>query len=439
MDLLAPVRAFDRFQRRHAPLAIAVAVVRNFSDQEAGNSAALIAYWGFFSLFPLLLVFTTILGFVLQSDPSVERSVVHSAIGQFPIIGVHTATLSGSGVALAIGLVAALVSGLGVTLAAQKAFNRVYAVPHSEQPNFLVSRWRGLKLLLVVGVMQVLSTIASGLVTGGLGGPLLSFAGIVVSLLLNLALFYLAFRFLTDDAVPTHDLLPGVALATVGWEVLQAVGGLYVKHVVKGADEAYGTFATVIGLLAWLYLGARIVVYAAEINVVLRRRLWPRSLMDPPEPADRRARAALAKMEERDDKQTVDVEFHPPVRRVRAAPGDPTYAVAPAARSSEAVRTAAAATTTRELHDLTVGDLLDAIHGRLDEIDLAPGAREQATRWLDRARAGAQSADAGDGQPQNEAARALALATTRALGLAPSEPAGGSPGRPGTARPPRSL
>jgi membrane protein len=327
--LLVPVRAFDRFQRRHRPLAVAVAVLRNFSDQHAGQAAVVIAYYAFFSLFPLLLVFVSILGFVLHGDRSAQQSIVHSAISTFPIIGAQVKTLSGSGVALSLGLLGTLWSGLGVTLAVENAFYRVYAIPPRGQPDFFTSHWRGLKLLAVVGVLQVLSTVAAGAVAGGFGGWLLTIAGIVVALLLNLLLFFVVFRFLIPDLIPTRELWPGVALAAVGWEVLQAVGGLYVAHVVKGASETYGTFAAVIGLLAWLYLGARVVVYAAEINVVLSRRLWPRSIMDPPEPADRKARAALAKMEERDDKQTVDVAFHPGDKRKAPDPRYPQYTVAP--------------------------------------------------------------------------------------------------------------
>src|ERR1700730_11490347 len=262
MNLLGPVKSFDRLQRRHAVLAIPVAVVRNFSDQGAGDAAALIAYWGFFSLFPLLLVFVTILGFVLQGDPGAQRSVLHS-LAQFPIIGTHVGSLRGSGVGLAIGIAGTLWSGLGLTVAVENAFNRVYAIPVRDRPNFLSTRWRGLKLLAAVGVLQVLSTVAAGVVSGGLGGVALTIAGIAVSLLLNFCLFFVVFRFLIPDSVPTRELWPGIIVATVGWTVLQSVGGIYVAHVVKGAGQTYGTFATVIGLLAWLYLGARVLVYAA--------------------------------------------------------------------------------------------------------------------------------------------------------------------------------
>jgi len=327
MDLLAPVRGFDRFQRRHRALAFPVAVLRNFSDQRAGNAAVVIAYYAFFSLFPLLLVFVSVLGFVLQGDPKAEHQVVQTTLRQIPIVGSTQRNLTGSGVGLGIGLVGTLWSGLGVTLAVEQAFNCVYAIPPRSQPSFFTSRWRGLKLLAGVGVLQIISTAAAGIVTGGFGGALLTLAGIVVSLLLNVVLFFVVFRVLVPPIVPTRELWPGILAAAAGWELLQSLGGIYFAHVVKGAGQTYGTFATVIGLLAWLYLGARVVVYAAEVNVVLTRRLWPRSILDPPEPADREARAALAKMEERDASETVDVSFHPPDQSRPPDPRHPEYTV----------------------------------------------------------------------------------------------------------------
>jgi membrane protein len=326
MDPLDPVKAFDRFQRRHRLLAIPVAVLRNFSDQRAGTWAVQIAYYAFFSLFPLLLVFVSILGFVLQSDPSARHSLVNSALRQFPIIGASPGRLAGSGVGLGIGLVGALWSGLGVTLAVETAFTWVYAVGPRSQLSFLSRRWRSLKLLVVVGSLQILSTAAAGAASAGVGkSGLLTVLELLIALVVNFVLFFAVFRFMIPDLIPTTQLWPGIVLAAIGWEVLQAVGGLYVTHVVKGASETYGTFATVIGLFAWLYLGARVVVYSAEINVVITRGLWPRSILDPPEPADRRARAALAKMEERDDKETVDVTFHPPDGRKAPDPRVPRY------------------------------------------------------------------------------------------------------------------
>ena len=343
MDVLGPVRRFDRFQRRNKPAGVTIAVLKKFSDDQAGNEAALIAYFGFFSLFPLLLLFVTILGFVLQGDEHARQAVLNSALKQFPIVGgelgQNSHSLSGSGLGLVIGIVGSVSSGMAITMAAQNAFNTVYAVPFKERPNFINSRLRGLKMLIVFGVLQVVSTVATGLVTGGFGGVLTVIAGLIVSFALNLVLFFAVFRLLIDNAVSTRELRPGIIVAAILWEILQSLGGLYINHYLKGAGQTYGTFATVIGLLVWLYLGARVLVYSAEINTVLTRELWPRSILDPPTPADRRVRAALAKAQERDDKQTVDVTFHPDVKE-RTDPAHPRYSVAPAPAPGEQADTA---------------------------------------------------------------------------------------------------
>jgi YihY family inner membrane protein len=313
MDLLRPVRKFDRYQQRHRWLAIPMAVVKKFGDDQAGNQAALVAYFAFFSLFPLLLVFVTLLGFVLQGDLHAQQSVEDSALSQFPIVNgqIKTHALHGNVAALVLGLVTSLLAGLGVTQAAQNAFDRVWAVPLKDRPNFIQSRLRGLALLGSLGVLFLVSTLASGLVTGGLGkGPVVEIAGIVLSLLLNFGLFMAAFRLMTAATVPTRDLRVGVLVAGVLWEILQLGGGYYVGHVVKNSSNTYGTFAFVIALLVWLHLGAQMTLYAAEVNVVVKRRLWPRSLLGAPtEPADKRTLTALAKVEERHPEEQVDVEF----------------------------------------------------------------------------------------------------------------------------------
>jgi membrane protein len=338
VDVVSPVRRFDRFQRQHRVPGVAVAVLKKFSDDQAGHEAALIAYYGFFALFPLLLLFVTILGFVLQGDAHARQAILNSALKQFPIIGAKLGqgshSLRGSGIGLVIGIVGSVLSGLGITMAAQNAFNTVYAVPFKGRPNFLSARVRGLKLLIVFGLLQVVSTVVTGLVAGGFGGALLFIAGILVGLVLNLVLFFAVFRLLTDDAITTRELRPGIIMAAVLWEIVQLLGGIYIGHVLKGANQTYGIFGTVIGLLVWLYLGARVVVYSAEINTVLTRELWPRSIVDPPTPADRRVRAALAKVQERDDKQTVDVTFHPDLKEP-IDPANPSYAVAPAPAPGE--------------------------------------------------------------------------------------------------------
>src|SRR5438445_1663995 len=108
-------RRVDRFQEHRPWVAFPYAVLRKFGDDGAGNLAALIAYYGFFSLFPLLLVLVSVLGIILRGHPAVRDSIVHSALARFPVIGdqLRVRSLTGNGLALALGLAAALWAGLG--------------------------------------------------------------------------------------------------------------------------------------------------------------------------------------------------------------------------------------------------------------------------------------------------------------------------------------
>ena len=313
MDLLRPVQAFDRYQQRHKGAAIPWAVIKKFGDDQAGNLAALMAYYAFFSIFPLLLVFTTILGFVLQGNDTLYDDVRNSVLGQFPVVGdqLHSGQLSGKATALVLGLITALWAGLGVTMAAQRAFDRVWAVPFKDRPNFVHSRVRGLLLLICLGIMFVASAAATTLATTVFGGALAKIGGYAITLGVNFCLYVLAFRFLTSAIIPTRSLWLGAGVGALFLSVMQLVGTIYVKRVISHASNTYGTFATVIGLLVWLHLIAQLTLYAAEINVVVVRRLWPRSLFGPPdEPADRETLRALAKVEERHEGEQVEVHFN---------------------------------------------------------------------------------------------------------------------------------
>jgi YihY family inner membrane protein len=314
MSLGDRLHTLDHRQQQSSRLGFVAAVIKKFGDDQAGQLAALIAYYGFVSLFPLLLVLVTVLGFVLQGNPSAQASVLHSTLSQFPIIGTqlqaNVHSLKGSGVDLAIGLVGSLLAGLGITGASQNAFNQVWHVPHKDRPNFLTSRLRGLGLLVVLGVLAIVSTVSAGFVTAGGESFLAILGGVLVALIVNLLLFFTAFRLLTAAEVQTRHLLPGVVFAAILWQLLQHVGGLYIEHVIRHANETSGFFAVVLGMLAWLYLGAQVTLIAAEVNVVRARRLWPRSFFsDPLLDADKRALTSSAEVEERIDEENVEVNF----------------------------------------------------------------------------------------------------------------------------------
>lgn len=305
------LRRIDAYQRGRRWLAVPVAIVKKFGDDGANREAALIAWWGFFSLFPLLLLFTAVLGFVLAGDPSAQASIRDSALSNFPVLGptLSEGKLDGSATALAVGIVGALLSGIAVTLAAQDAFNKVYAVPRRERPNPIKARLRGLALLAVLGVLQILATGVTALAAsaGGAGALVL---GLVVGLAVNLVLFFTVFRLLTDRSVPTAHLRPGIVSAAILWTALLQVGTVYTDHVVANAGATYGTFAAVIGLLTWLYVGARVLVYSAELNSVLTAHLWPRSLFGEPQTeADFRVKAAVARIEEQTADERIVARF----------------------------------------------------------------------------------------------------------------------------------
>jgi uncharacterized BrkB/YihY/UPF0761 family membrane protein len=190
--------------------------------------------------------------------------------------------------------------------------DQVWDIPHRMRRNFLTARLRGLLILLVLGLGTVAISAAVGtLAGGGLGGTELKVAGFVVSGLLNVGLFWAVFRLFTSESVPTRQLWLGIVLAAVGWTVLQVLGGVYVARIVNRASKTYGALAIVIGLMSWLYLGAQMLLYAAEANVVRARRLWPRSLMEPVTAADVQALRAAARVEERRDGEHIEVTFEP--------------------------------------------------------------------------------------------------------------------------------
>jgi membrane protein len=279
MEVKRPLRAFDRLQRRHPVLAVPVATVLRFGEDRGSDLAATIAFRAFFSLFPLLLLFTSLLGYVLAGDEQLRHEAVSSVLSQLPVIGeqIQVGSLNGSGIALAIGAVGSLWAGFGVVLATEAALDAVWEVPDRERPGFLASRLRALILLATLGTLMLASTILSGLAGGG-AGLLGSLGGVAVSLMVNLLLFGAVFSLLGSRPDSISTVLPGVALAALGWTVLQLVGGLFVSHEVRGATPAYGTFALVLGLLVWINLGAMLTVLSAELNVVLERDLWPRRL-----------------------------------------------------------------------------------------------------------------------------------------------------------------
>ncbi len=330
------VRAVDRAQQSHSWLAVGVATWKKFSDDQAGNLAALVAYYAFASIFPLLLVAYTVLDLVAKASPSVASRLT-DALGKYPFVkdlGV-THGISKAGIALVVGLLLTLYASLGVARAIQNAMNSAWNVPKYERPGFGKNQLRSLGLIAVLGPGEILtialSTIAGG--AGHLGGAAGEAAAVVVALLLNIGLFYLIFRMATSRVVRSRDLRLGAILAAVSWQILQLAVSLSILHF--HSNSAYGQFAVVLTLLAWFYLQAQITLYMVELDVVRARKLWPRSLAPPPlTSADLRAYRAYAEASQLRPDLRVTVDQVPQQRGETAGPDG-------SAHSATAVDTAA--------------------------------------------------------------------------------------------------
>ena len=309
----------DGLQRRHPAAGFPIAVLYKYFDDFGGYLAALIAYYGFLALFPLLLLGSTILGIVLSGNPAAQQSVLHSALSQFPVIGQQLRQperIGGGLVGLLVGGLGALYGGLGVTMAAQNAMNTAWRVPRNSRPNPIKGRIRGVLLLATVGLAVLGTSVLSAL--GGGAGPLgagLRVLVLVASVALNAAAFILAFRVATARPLTVRQVAPGAVGAAVVWQLLQSFGTVYVGQVVKNASATNSVFAVVLGLIAFIYLTAVAVVLCVEVNVVRVDHLYPRALLTPLTDnveltdADRRAYTGQAKAQRSKGFEQVDVRF----------------------------------------------------------------------------------------------------------------------------------
>jgi membrane protein len=254
---------------------------------------------------------------VLEDNPTLRDDVLDTALAQIPVIGPQLADevepLTGSGPALTIGLLGALWAALGVTLALGRAFAEIWDVPRLSQPNGIMARLRGLAVFVVLAVTLVAATAVAGLAAGGgMDAAGTRLVAELTSLAANAVAFLAVFALLTPRPWALRDLLPGVTLAAVGALVLQAVGGWYVDRTISDASATYGTFAIVIGLLSWFWLGSQLLLLAAEVNVVWHWRLWPRSLTGELEPADRAALRRAVDAARADRRERIAVDFDEP-------------------------------------------------------------------------------------------------------------------------------
>jgi membrane protein len=313
----------DDFQRRHGFVGFPLAVVYKFFDDLGPYLAAMLTYYAFIAIFPLLLLASSVLGFVLQGNPGLQAQLLDSALSQFPVVGTQLGRpegLQGSTAGVVVGGLAALYGVMGLGQAAQHVLNVAWAVPRNSRLNPVVSRLRSLVSLAIAGITVLLITVVTGFIgnMGSLGVDLGSWlVGVSAALSVGVTSVVLALmmRYTTSRRPSFRTSLPGAVVIALLWHGLQVLGGAYVRGIVAKATEMNGVFALVLGLVALLFLAASCGVIGVEVNVVRRERLYPRALLAPftdavhLTEADRRAYASYAKAQRHKGFQHVEVSY----------------------------------------------------------------------------------------------------------------------------------
>lgn len=283
----AVARRLDRFQQRHAVLAFPVAVWRELQKVKAGYLGAILTFFAFISLFPLLLILTTVLGVVLRHYPGIQQRVLNSALVDFPVIGdqlknnIHG--FARNGVGLALSIITTAIGSLGLANAAQYVMNMLWGVPEDRRPGFPMSWLRSFGIIasMGLGVLSTTMLTAVGQWASNRAFDMASRIGLLAaSFVLTGLLFWLGLRMATAASVRTRDLFLGALIATVFWQGLQYLGGAIAAHQLRHSSALYGVFGLVLGLVAWIYLLTRLTLIAVATDVVRAHRAWPRSLFD---------------------------------------------------------------------------------------------------------------------------------------------------------------
>lgn len=279
------VDKIDKYQQNHRFPGFVYAVIKKFGEDDAGHQAALLTYYGFLSLFPLLMVVITVTGIILGNNPELEKTIIDGITDYFPLLGSdmasHIHALHRSGVALAIGILFTLYGTRGLADVFQAAIQKIWGFKRQAKPGFPYGMIRSVGIVVIGGLGFLLASISAGYAASAGSG----WAFRTLSVAINLFILYWLFIFLLNASLPRH--LPtkgtrlGAACAAAGLVTLQAVGGYILARELKNLDALYSYFALALGLLFWIYLQAQILYFAAEIAVVSSQKLWPRSFNEP--------------------------------------------------------------------------------------------------------------------------------------------------------------
>lgn len=276
------VQNIDRWQQKHRIVSFPYAVIKKYGDDNGGYQAALLTYYGFLSLFPLLLVVTTLIQLLFHGNTEVKHQVATAVSHFFPLLGSQLESnihgMKSVGVGLTIGLLFTIYGARGAADALRFGLDNIWLVPKRDRAGFPKNIAHSF-LIMLYAAAGFIATIAVSSFTAALGHATW------VKIVLNLAGFAVTFGVLLGiyrvaivHKVSLKFMMVGAAISAAAVQLLLTFGGLLLSRQLHNLGDLYGTFAIVLGLLFWMYLLAQIILYAAEIDTVRHFDLWPRSL-----------------------------------------------------------------------------------------------------------------------------------------------------------------
>jgi membrane protein len=301
--VLGASRLVDRLQSRFTPIAFGYAVFKKYADDEGSRLAALLAYYTFLSLFPLMIAGFALLNSVLQDRKDLVLDLMEEIVPpeyQQQVIDAYLA-LPDSGVAFWVAFVGLLLSGTAGVFSLYAMVNQVYAVPYRFRYGFGPRYARVLVMVILMGVGVLVVAVGSTFLANVSDlASVQRIGGFALIWVVASGLLYMAAAVLTRRPLGFSELGLGAALGGLAMTSVISLGSFIVAQFIASSSAVYGAFATVIGIISVFLLVSNSIVFCFEISVVRAWQLWPRGVdINLLFPGDDRAYALLTLMDER--------------------------------------------------------------------------------------------------------------------------------------------
>jgi len=260
---------------------------QRYGQTRASQAAAGLAYYLFFSLFPLLIVLVAAASYIwdLESELAFQEAVRFIAeiipVSHSLIADNLQTVLETRGAVTVVGLIGTVWSASSAFTIISRNVNAAWE--NSERRSFLRQRLVALAMVAAL-VLLLLLSLASSALTGILSrletlSPALRFLGTrlwalathVVPVVLSFAMFLALYRWVPNKTVSWRAALWGSGVAAVAWEAAKALFSLYLSSGLAGYELVYGSLASVVALLFWIYLSASIALFGAHLTAAIDR------------------------------------------------------------------------------------------------------------------------------------------------------------------------